>query len=103
MLNTKEITKVYKGTKITSRVDLYKTTKRQVKKQSSGAGSNVAKFSILRKFTGCQISQPAKFAGCEFSQPYKFITELSFSSVFFAPNFLWFDHAYSNSARVHRV
>ena len=50
MLSTKEITKVYKGTKITSRVDLYKTIKRRVKKQSTaGAGEQCYK-----------ISQPAK-------------------------------------------
>ena len=61
-----------KGTKITSRVDSYKTTKRWVKKQSTGAGSSVAKFRNLRKF-----------AGCEFSQSCKIFTELSFSSAFF--------------------
>ena len=96
MLSIKEITKMYKGTKITSRVDLYKTTKsrskssqqqkfrgpvlrnfttceictnhkKRVKKQSTieVQGSSVAKFRNLRKFTGCENSQPAKFAGCE--------------------------------------
>ena len=53
--------------------------------------SQVVKIGNLLKFTGCEILQPAKF-------PLS-----SFSSVFFAPNFLWFDHASSNSARVHRV
>ena len=57
MLSTKEITKMYKGTDITSRVDLYKTIK-------SGSKSNqrsLAKFRNLRNFTGCEISQLAKF------------------------------------------
>ena len=53
--------------------------------------SQVVKIGNLLKFTSCEISQPAKF-------PLS-----SFSSIFFAPNFLWFDHASSNSARVHRV
>ena len=60
MLSTKEITKVYKGTKITSRVDLYKTIKRRVKKQSTGAGSSVSKIRNLRNFTGYE--NPAKFS-----------------------------------------
>ena len=51
MLSTKEITKVYKGTKITSRVDLYKTIKRRVNKQSTGVGSSVAKFRNPAKFS----------------------------------------------------
>ena len=70
MLSNKEITKVYKGTKITSRVDLYKTTKRWVKKQSTGVGSNVVKFRNLRNLQVANFRNP------------KIFTELSFSSAF---------------------
>ena len=61
MLSTKEITKVCKGTKITSRVDSYKTTKRQVKKQSTTGGSSVAKFRNLRNLQVANFRNPAKF------------------------------------------
>ena len=61
MLSTKEITKVYKGTKITSRVNLYKTTKRRVKKQSIAGGSSVAKFCNLRNLQVANFRNPAKF------------------------------------------
>ena len=81
MLSTKEITKMYKGTKITSRVDLYKTIK-------SGSKSNQqeCKGVVLRNFA----------------------TLPNFHCVFlllsiFAPNLIWLDHASLNSARVHRV
>ena len=68
MLSTKEITKVYKGTKITSRVDLYKTTKRRVKKQSTaGIGeqcceiSQTAKIRRLQNLQVANFRNPAKF------------------------------------------
>ena len=67
MLSTKEITKMCKGTKITSRVDLYKTTK---------SGSKTSQQSEV------QGSSVAKFTGCEFSQPCQISTMSSFSSAF---------------------
>ena len=73
MLSTKEITKMYKRIKITSRVDLYKATKKVGQKAVNNmcAGEQC-----------CEISQPAKFAGCEFSQPCKIFTVSSFSLAF---------------------
>ena len=62
MLSTKEITKVYKVTKITSRVDLYKSTKRRVKKQSTGVGSSVVKFHNLRNLQVANFRNPEKFS-----------------------------------------
>ena len=79
-----------KGTKITSRVDSYKTIKRWVKKQSTGAGSSVAK-------------QPAIFHRLRiFATLQNFHLALFLFSIF-ALNFPWLDHASSNSARVHFV
>ena len=59
MLSTKEITKMCKGTKITSRVDLYKTTK-SVSKSSQ---QQKCRGAVLRSAGEqcCEISQPAKF------------------------------------------
>ena len=66
MLSTKEITKKSKGTKITSRVDLYKTTKRWIKKQSTTGmqGSSVEKFWNLRNLQVANFCNPAKFPLC---------------------------------------
>ena len=69
MLSTKEITKMSKGTKITSRVDLYKTTKRRVKKQSM-QGSSVMKFRNLRNLQVANFRNPAKFPLCLPSLPH---------------------------------
>ena len=69
------------------RVNLYKTTKRRVKKQSQV--SNVRRSGKLETY---EISQVAKFAGCELSQPCKISTELLFFSIC-APKSLWSDHA----------
>ena len=77
MLSTKEITKMYKGTKITSRVDLYKATK-----SGSKSSQQECRGAVLRNFAGCEFSQLAKFAGCEFLQPCKIFTVSSFSSAF---------------------
>ena len=63
MLNTKEITKKSKETKITSRVDLYKTTKRRVKKQSM-QGSSVVKFHNLQNLQVANFRNPTKFPLC---------------------------------------
>ena len=50
----------------------------------------------------CKISQPVKFVGCQFFQPSKFPQlALPFFNNF-APNFLLFEHAPLNLARVHR-
>ena len=130
MLSTKEITKLYKGTKITLRVDLYKTTKSGSKSSTGVQGSSVTKFRKLKKFAGCKILHLAGlrnfatcceiFATCEilqvanFRNPAKFrrlrifATLPNFHYVFllfciFAPNLFWFYHASLNSARVHRV
>ena len=87
MLSTKEITKMCKGTKITSRVDLYKTTK-------SGSKSNQQQEcmgTVLRNLQVANFWNPAKFPMCHPSLQH------------FAPNFLWLDHASLNSARFHRV
>ena len=82
MLSTKEITKLYKGTKITLRVDLYKTTKSGSKSSTGVQGSSVAKFRKLKKFAGCKTSHLAGlrnfatcceiFATCEISQVANF-------------------------------
>ena len=54
MLSTKEITKMYKGTKITSRVDLYKTTKSRSKNsQQQECRGAVLRNSHLAKFPLC--------------------------------------------------
>ena len=56
MLSIKEITKMCKGTKITSRADLYKAKKVGQKAVKTGSAGEQC----------CEISKPAKFAGCEF-------------------------------------
>ena len=49
MLSTKEITKMCKGTKITSRVDLYKA--KQSGSKSSQTGEQCCKISIVLSFS----------------------------------------------------
>ena len=72
MLSTKEITKMYKGTKITSRVDLYKT--KQSGSKSSQTGS--AGGAVLRNFLTCEIYRFVNF--CNTAN----FTYSSFSSAF---------------------
>ena len=60
MLSIKEITKMYKGTKITSRANLYKTTKRRVKKQSM----QECRGAVLRNLQVANFRNPAKFSLC---------------------------------------
>ena len=61
MLSTKKITKVCKGTKITSGVDSYKTIKRRVKKHSIAGGSSVAKFRNLQNLQVANFCNSEKF------------------------------------------
>ena len=53
MLSTKEITKMCKGTKFTSRADLYKAKKSGSKSSQTGSAGEQC----------YEISQPAKFTG----------------------------------------
>ena len=66
MPSFKEITKMCKGTKITSRENLYKTTKSESKsnQQQERRGSNVAKFRNLRNLQVLKFRNPAKFPLC---------------------------------------
>ena len=72
MLSTMEITKMYKGTKITLRADLYKAKKSGSKSSQTGSAGEQC----------CEISQPAKFAGCEFFATLPNSTNSSLSSAF---------------------
>ena len=96
MLNTKEITKIYKGTKIISRADLYKAKKKKKKKKTGQKavnwhGSSVAKIRNLRNLQVAKFRNTAKFH--------------SFFLLFciFSPNVFQNDHSSSSLARVHRV
>ena len=57
MLSIKEITKMCKGTKITSRENLYKTTK----SGSKSSQQQECKGAVLRNFATCEFSQVVKF------------------------------------------
>ena len=91
---------MYKGTKITSRENLYKA------KQKAGqkAVNSRCRGAVLQNFVTCENSQVAKFLNLQnlqvgnFRNPAKFPVP-SFSFAIFAPNLLRFDHASSNSAR----
>ena len=61
MLSTKEITKMYKGSKITSRADLYKA-KKTGQKAVNLQGSSVAKLHRLQKSATCEIYKLRIFA-----------------------------------------
>ena len=60
MLSTKEITKMYKGTKITSRVDLYKATKSGSKSSQQQECRGV----VLRNLQVANFRNLAKFSLC---------------------------------------
>ena len=74
MLSTKEITKVCKGIKITSRVDWYKAKQKAGQKAVNGR----CRGAVLRNFATCKNSQVAKFRNlrnlqvANFRNPAKF-------------------------------
>ena len=81
MLSAKEITKMCKGTKITSRVDWYKTTKSESKSNQQ----HEYRGAVLRNFATCEILQvanfrnPAKFLLPSFS--FAFLIQISSDSI----------------------
>ena len=71
MLSTEEITKMYKGTKITSRADLYKAKKSGSKSSQTGSAreqccgiSQVANFHNIAKFHSFFLLLPSLLHFC---------------------------------------